>query len=122
VSHVTNVLLSVMYDDMPRVDEFGTWLEEECPHSDPRDTWAGCGSLNLISGPDHNWGGYKNPECYVYAGTLNRANLAAVVAQFGTVRWRFPENAQLFLMDQEEYYFRVWMISEGRPVQYGPGR
>jgi hypothetical protein len=120
VSHVTNVILSVLSDDKPRVDEFSKWLEEECPLSDPRVARTGCGSLNRISGPDHNWGGYKNPECDVYAGTLNGADLGAVVVQFGSVRWRFPENTQLFLMDQDQSHFRVWMISEGRPVQYAP--
>lgn len=122
LSHVTNVMLSVLPDDRARAEEFSVWLEEHCPHKDRRVTWTGCGSLNLISGPDHQWGGYKNPECDVYAGTLNGADLAAVVVQFAGIRWRFPGNVQLFLMDQEESHFRVWMLSDGEAKQHIPAK
>ena len=120
MSWVTNVMLAVMLDDRSTADAFGAWLREECPRTDSDN--RGCGWINHISGPDMNWGGYKAPECAVYAGTLNHADLTAVVAKFGEMAWRYPRFAQLLLMEQEEYHFRLWMISDGQPTQYAPTR
>jgi hypothetical protein len=115
-------MVSVAYGDESTAEAFSEWLAYECPHADPRATGLGCGSLRRISGVDSQWGGAKVPECWVYAGTLNGADLGAVVAQFGKTRWRFPGQAQLLLMDQDESTFRLWMIEEGGPRQYAPIR
>ncbi|MEU2614646.1 hypothetical protein ABZ570_24150 [Micromonospora sp. NPDC007271] len=56
----------------------------------------------------------------MYAGALNHADLAAVVDHFGSLAWRNPKAAQLFVMDQEDWFFRVWMIRNGAPRQYAP--
>jgi hypothetical protein len=56
----------------------------------------------------------------VYAGALNHADLDAVVKHFGSVAWRKPNAVQLFLMDQEQSFFRVWMIRDGALQQYAP--
>jgi hypothetical protein len=56
----------------------------------------------------------------VYAGTHAHAHVDAVVEQFGRIPWLVPHAAQLFLMGQEEFYFRLWMIRAGRLQQYAP--
>ena len=75
-------------------------------------------------GSDHQYGysvgGTKYPECSVYAGVLNHADLNAVVRCFGSLGWHRPGIAQLFLMDQEEFSFQVWMIRHGALRQYAP--
>lgn len=81
---------------------------------------GGCGKLALITGADSQWGGYKYPECDVYAGALNHADLDALVAHFGSVPWHTPDAVQLFVMDQEQSFFRVWMIRDGMAQQYAP--
>lgn len=120
MSRVTNVMLSVMAEDRATAEEFSRWLDEDCPRFDPRVDWTGCGDLALITGPESGWGGRKYPESTVYAGTLNHAYVEAVVEQFGRMPWRHPNAVQLFLMGQEEFFFRVWMIRDGGPRQYAP--
>ena len=34
--------------------------------------------------------------------------------------WQVPNAVQLFLMDQEQQYFRVWMLRDGRLPEYLP--
>ncbi|WP_319464164.1 hypothetical protein [Micromonospora sp. RTP1Z1] len=81
---------------------------------------GGCGELALIAESDNQWGGYKYPECAVYAGALNHADLDALVEHFGSVQWHTPNAVQLFVMDQEQSFFRVWMVRKGKPQQYAP--
>ena len=79
-----------------------------------------CAHPRLITGAGNQWGGHKNPECEVFAGALNHGDLAAVVKHFGTLAWHNPNAVQLFAMDQEESFFRVWMIRNGALRQYPP--
>jgi len=120
VSWVANVMLSVDRDDRPNAEEFSRWLEEDCPPRDPDCDWLGCGGLALTTNTDTQWGGTKYPECSVYAGVLNHADLNAVVRCFGSLGWHRPGIAQLFLMDQEEFSFQVWMIRHVALRQYAP--
>ncbi|NJC69869.1 squamosa promoter-binding protein 15 [Planosporangium thailandense] len=120
MSWVANVMLSVEGDDQANAEEFSRWLDEECPRRELGMARGGCGNLAVITGSDTQWGGYKYPECHVYAGALNHADLDAVVDRFGSVPWRKPNGVQLFLMDQEQSFFRVWMIRDGRVQQYAP--
>jgi hypothetical protein len=120
MSWVTNVMVSVDGVDNDNVMEFSRWLTEDCPRRDQANSRTGCGGLVLITGTDTTWGGPKYPECYVYAGVLNHADLNAVVEHFGRIRWREPNAAQLFVMDQEESFFRLWMIRDGDLRQYAP--
>jgi hypothetical protein len=119
MSWVANLMLSVEIDDNANAEDFSRWLDEECPLRDGPG-FGGRGRLALITGRDTQWGGYKYPECEVYAGALNHADLHAVVEHFGYVAWRNPNAAQLFVMDQQETFFRVWMIRDGKVQQYAP--
>jgi hypothetical protein len=68
------------------------------------------------------WGGWKNPECRVWAGALNHADLPAVIEHIGTMHWEHPEAVQLLIQDQdqEQSYFRLWTWRDGRMQQYVP--
>ncbi|GAB4106087.1 hypothetical protein GCM10028790_51060 [Micromonospora taraxaci] len=120
MSWVANVMLSVGPEDGLNAEAFSGWLDNECPRREPGMRPGGCGHLRLITAADNQWGGRKNPECEVFAGALNHADLAAVVEHFGSVAWRNPNAVQLFLMDQEDGFFRLWMIRNGAPRQYTP--
>ncbi|MEV4384308.1 squamosa promoter-binding protein 15 [Micromonospora sp. NPDC049580] len=120
MSWVANVMLSVGLEDRLNAEAFSGWLDKECPRREPGMGPGGCGNLSLITDADNQWGGHKNPECQVYAGALNHADLAAVVDHLGSLAWHDPNAVQLFTMDQEEFFFRVWMIRRGAVRQYAP--
>ncbi|MGC5032784.1 squamosa promoter-binding protein 15 [Micromonospora sp. DT229] len=120
MSWVANVMLSVSLEDRLNAEAFSDWLDNGCHCREPGMGPGGCGSLRRITGVDNQWGGHKNPECQVYAGALNHADLTAVVEHFGSVAWRNPNAVQLFVMDQEEFFFRVWMIRKGALRQCAP--
>jgi len=120
VSWVSNVLLSVDIEDREVLDVFNRWLRHEAPRRNGvRGT--GVGELGDLVGEDApGWGGPKYPECRLWGGALNHADLEAVVGKFGALPWRVPAGAQLFVMDQEQSYFRLWMIRDGALRQYAP--
>ena len=66
------------------------------------------------------WPGPKAPECKLWLGVLNGADLDVVRQHFAAIPWRVPSAVQLFVMDQEQLFFRVWMIRDGRLRQYSP--
>ncbi|WP_262285406.1 hypothetical protein [Micromonospora sp. MA102] len=70
MSWVANVMLSVGPEDRPNAEAFSEWLDVERPRLEGMRP-GGCGNLRPITDADNRWGGYKNPECEVYAGALN---------------------------------------------------
>ncbi|GEM_PF-2232636 len=120
MSWVSNILVSVDREDRPTVELLNTWLRTEARRRDEV-PGIGVGFLNdLTSDPDNAWGGPKQPECDVWGGALNHADLDAVVTKFAMLPWRTPAAAQLLVMDQEQSYFRLWMLRNGTPQQYAP--
>lgn len=113
MSHVANVMMSVEPDDRPRVEELSQWLRTAAPRRGFNGKAGWVGSLNETTGAGTLWGGGKFPECDVFAGALNHADLSALVARVERASWKYPEFVQLFVLDQEQAYFRVWMF-------YGP--
>jgi hypothetical protein len=109
MSWVANVMLSVSRDDMDRAKGFAEWIRGK-----------GWGDLVLVTGQDTQWGGFKFPECNVLAGALNHAGVQSLVERFASTPWRNANAVQLLVMDQEESFFRLWMIREGRVQQYAP--
>ncbi|GAB3356995.1 hypothetical protein GCM10027452_23780 [Micromonospora halotolerans] len=91
MSWVANVMLSVGPEDRLNAEAFSGWLDNECPRRE----------LGMRPGGNH-------------------ADLAAVVEHFGSLAWHNPNAVQLFAMDQEEPFFRVWMIRDGALRQYAP--
>ncbi len=120
MSWVTNILLSVDFtEDGALVDEFDRWLQTQAPQ-DGRPDVKGVGSLRALHHNAEAWGGVKYPEALLWAGVLNKADVAAVVRRFGATDWRFPHLVQLFVQDQEQSAFRLWMIRDGEARQYAP--
>ncbi|MFN8075088.1 MAG: hypothetical protein U0Q15_06660 [Kineosporiaceae bacterium] len=78
------------------------------------------GYLSSLSDEGQHWGGWKNPECRLFGGALNHADLPAVIEKFASFPWREPGSVQLMVNDQEQCIFRVWMIRDEAPVQVVP--
>ncbi|MFF0869279.1 hypothetical protein ACFYUV_46500 [Nonomuraea sp. NPDC003560] len=116
MSWVANVMVSVDAVDRPNVEALSNWLRAEAPRRDR--PGMGCGFLTETTGQDSQWGGWKFPECSVWAGTLNHADLPAVLDRVQNIAWRCPNAVQVFLMDQEESFFRLWMLRNGMLKQY----
>jgi hypothetical protein len=115
------MLLVVSLWDVNKVPELSRWLEDDAPLREGETDGTGVGSLRDLTNPeDHHWGGWKNPECNVFGAALNHADLDAVIQRVADIHWKHPEAIQLLLMDQEESYFRLWMLREGQMRQYSP--
>ncbi len=127
VSWVANLMIQADGADHGTVQSLSNWLEREAPQRaeagpDGYGRQArGVGSLETLTDPRANhWGGWKNPECEVWAGALNHADLDALLTQIRMMPWRYPARVQVFLMDQEESYFRLYMFRDGTWNQYAP--
>ncbi|MFI7340811.1 squamosa promoter-binding protein 15 [Streptomyces sp. NPDC050085] len=120
MSWVANVMISADVADSASVEALSEWLRTDAPrraHSESH----GVGFLKLLTSPKtHGWGGWKNPECEVWAGALNHADLEALKQRVFEMPWREPNLVQLLVMDQEEEFFRMWMIRGGRLRQFAP--
>ena len=103
------------------VADLNRWLQNVIPWNGPSvpPGATGVGSLEKVSDLE-GWGGWKRPESTVWGGALNHADLNAVVEKVGQMPWREPGLVQLFVKDQEEAYFRVWMIVNGKMTQLVP--
>lgn len=120
MSWVANVMISLDMGDSENAEALSEWLRTEAPlRSSPER--RGVGYLRLLTDRENEqWGGWKVPECDLWAGTLNHADLDAVRQRFFETPWREPHAAQLFVMDQEEAFFRLWMIRGGELRQFTP--
>lgn len=124
MSWVANMMLVAQEMDLEVVETLSDWLKSDCPWraESVAPGATGVGFLRDItaSGAPHGWGGFKSPECDIWAGALNHADLDAVVAKVASLPWGYPAAVQLLLMDQEETYFRLWMWRDGEFKQYAP--
>jgi len=120
MSWVTTVLVSCDIQDRDAVDALNDWLARDAPRRSGV-AGRGVGFLgDLVGDEAPGWGGSKHPEARLWGGALNHADLDALVARFAALPWRVPAAAQLFLQDQEQTYFRLWMMRDGRAAQYAP--
>ncbi|MDQ1019514.1 squamosa promoter-binding protein 15 [Streptomyces afghaniensis] len=119
MSWVANVMISAADADRANAEALSVWLREEAPHRGQPDA-SGVGDLNLLTDQDPGWGGWKWPECRVWAGALHHCDLDALRKRVKETPWREPNVVQLFVMDQEESFFRLWMIRDGELRQYAP--
>ena len=122
MSWVANMLVIADRQDRDVVESLSEWLRINCPWNGPSDppNATGVGYLRLISDPNGTWGGWKHPECAVWGGVLNHADLDAVLAQVSGLPWRYRGPLQILLMDQEESYFRLYMWRDGGLHQFAP--
>jgi hypothetical protein len=120
MSWVSNVLVSFDMTDLDTANELNRWLAEDAPQREDSGI-RGVGLLGDLVGIEASpWRGPKFPECRLWGGTLNKADLGAVIAKFESLPWQVPAAAQIFIQDQEQSYFRLWMIRNGRADQYAP--
>jgi hypothetical protein len=97
-----------------------TWLQSTASRLEGNRRGV-AGALQPIADPKTSqWGGTREPECNLWASILNYADLDALHAYVAGLPWRFPAAVQLFVMDQEESYFRLFMFRDGRWQQYAP--
>jgi hypothetical protein len=112
MSEVTNVMIYVADDEPERnLAELSRMLEE-MPRTDGR---VGVGSLRpLTAGPGEDaWGGEKAPECTIWAGALNHADIMLVLLAVVVIEWEQREVIQIFAKRSEDQFFRVWMLRHG---------
>jgi len=123
MSWVANMMISVALPDQGLLPALSDWLHRDAPwnaHSGRVDL-KGVGNLtDQMSSGLSTWGGTKRPECSVWAGVLNHADLPAILARIESMPWEAPGAVQVLLLDQEETYFRLWMIREGHMTQFSP--
>ena len=121
---VANVMISISFEEEPSlVKTFSEWLRNEAPWNGPSDPpgATGVGFLrDLMEPPAAGWGGWKNPEGVLWACASNHADVEAIVDNFASFPWRHANVAQLFIKDQDQDYFRVWMIVDGRATLLTP--
>lgn len=112
-------MLSVSAEDNGTAAQFSEWLRTDAPRRYSAEA-RGCGFLSLTTDQDSSWGGWKYPECQVWAGALNHAHLDALLAHVRQLDWTIPAAVQLLIMDQEQSFFRLWMFRDGELKQFAP--
>ena len=131
-------MFSVQLEDRENAEAFAAWVRDKpyeylrreswplgLAHPWPEHRkWAGPYIGAMARSPASVWPGSKMPECNVWLGVLNTADLDKVRARFAAIPWRTPNAVQLFLMDQEQSFFRLWMLRDGELQEIlipGPG-
>lgn len=109
MSRVSNILLTAHPDDISIIERMSNWLEESAPVDDRFGHGRGVGRLAAVT----NWGGWKHPECTMFAGALNLADMDSIVEAVAREPWEYPEDVQLFLRDADESVFALWMFRFG---------
>jgi hypothetical protein len=122
VSWVANVMISASIGEDPKnLADFSEWLRVERRGGRRRShqaslesafcgqslTVVGLGRVEVSRGPH-------------LGSTTNRADIGAIVEHFESTPWREPWTVQLFVQDQEQDYFRVWMLRDGVAQQVVP--
>lgn len=123
MSWVAHVLLSVArQEDEELTADFSRWLHDEAPWNSPSQPpgATGVGFLQDLTQTPSAWGGWKGPEGVLLGGATNHADVDAIVARFSATPWRYATIAQLFIKDQEQDFFRLWMIVDGTPQLLTP--
>jgi hypothetical protein len=115
MSVVTNVMVSFCILEFEKPDflqHLRGWFRDKGDltsithgHSDPTPYW---------------WGGTKHPECQLWAGAYNHLALGEMLRHFEAIDWAWPEFVQIFVKEEEEATFCVFMFREGRLTQVLP--
>src|SRR4051812_39578211 len=106
MSWVTNVLVSYSIlegENRSNLAAFREWFE---PIGGIREI---AGVNTDWSNPALWWGGTKNPECELWGGAYNHLDHVAFWDHLNRMLWSYPQSVQVFLMDQEDARFQVWM-------------
>jgi hypothetical protein len=116
VSRVTNVMVSVgviedVYSDaVKRLVTPGGYAD-------------GDQALDDISvAGSHHWGGYKVPTCSVYGAAFKGFVWDKFAAHVASCGWKYPDEVQVFVVDEDDDVWSVWYLDGGRLVCVYGGR
>jgi hypothetical protein len=85
MSWVANLMVQADMEDRAAIETLSAWLESEAPRRFGENA-RGVGYLAELTNPEGNhWGGWKNPECEVWAGALNQPTLTPF--SLGSAAW-----------------------------------
>jgi hypothetical protein len=110
MSVVTNLIVGydiLEHEDAAKMAEFREWFEQL------DGIRAIAGGHHDWSKPESWWGGQKNPECELWGGAYNHFDHEAFWSHMNRLGWAYPASVQVFLKDQDDARFQVWMIADG---------
>ena len=113
MSVVTNVMVSFGHGEPPEVlGRLRGWFDAK----------GGLGAVTHgFSDPaPYSWGGNKHPECNLLAGAYNHLDLQSMLEHIQALEWESPELVQLFVKEEEEATFCVYMFRDGRLTRVLP--
>src|SRR5438067_10336946 len=102
MSRVTNLVVIVGSESTERanLEALSAWLSEHRESASALTEGYGWGSLKSLTRPSQQWGGYKGPECSIWAGTLNWADVDAVLSRIFETPWIDRDQVQVLIRDQ----------------------
>lgn len=115
MSVVTNVMISFCNLEFEKPDflsRFRAWFEDK---GDIASITHGFSDPMPFS-----WGGNKHPECVLWAGAYNHLDLAAMLQSLDAIDWAYQEFVQVFVMEQEQPTFSVYMFRNGQLARVLP--
>lgn len=74
-------------------------------------------SFKSISNSTSSWGGNKVPECQLFAAAFNHLPLGEFISELNKLTWLRPEMFCLFIQEQDDETFGVWLIQDKKVIQ-----
>ena len=71
--------------------------------------------------PGEFWGGSKYPECGIWAAAFNYLEIDAFLAGIEAMTWHAPKCFRLFIQEQEDDAFGVYLLRGGKLVKVVEG-
>jgi hypothetical protein len=106
-------MLSVGSRESRNLDALNEWMAAQVPEH---------GDLNRLRLLNKSvWGGTKWPDA-LYGAALNHWNLRALVDRVAETPWIEPHLVQLFVSDEWDFTFGVWMFHQNEFVEVLPPR
>jgi hypothetical protein len=104
MSVVTTLMLHVaLIEDGVTLDDLNRWFDGQR-----------VGLLLDNTDADGAWGGGKAPQVTVYAGAFNFLHTDELMAHLAALPWAYPDSVQLFVNEEEEYRFAVYLLADDR--------
>lgn len=115
MSRVTQVVVIVHPVDGPSVEELAFWMTERKINNDP--DYGRVGNLLPL---DEGWGGYKTPSSEMWAAACNYLDVPGFLAHVAETAWEEPAAVQILIQDEEDDYFRLYMLRGGGLKEFTP--
>jgi hypothetical protein len=104
MSRITDIILTTMLEDGGDEDEHpNVALLNDHLRS------KGEGSLNKVS---ESAGGNRGMQCDVFIAANNYMDTQPFIDKFKSIKWEWPESAQLFIKEEEDDFFTIHVIDE----------